>query len=272
MERDPVDAVERRLARERKARREAEAIAERVTGELYAAVEKLERTNRELADANQSIREFVAVASHDLKNPLTSILGFAELLRDQAQSSSSPDQLAMLDIILKQSGRMQRLVQDLLLLSQLEAGALQPQLTEICVAEELVRYAEILGPDGSGIAVDAERALVVRADPHHMERIIGNYLTNALKYGGPPIRMEAVPAREFVAVRVCDYGQGIPDEFVARLFSKFARAADAATSDRLGSGLGLSIVRGLALANGGEAWYEPNRPFGSVFAVRLPAA
>src|SRR5437867_1066459 len=108
---DPREGLERRLARERKARREAEAIAERVTSDLYAAVEKLEHANRELADVNQSIREFVAVASHDLKNPLTSILGFAELLRAQASDETDGERRHMLDIILAQSGRMQRLVQ-----------------------------------------------------------------------------------------------------------------------------------------------------------------
>ena len=70
-------------------------------------------------------------------------------------------------------------------------------------------------------------------------------------------------------VRVCDHGEGVPEEFVPRLFGKFARA-DNASRRAKGTGLGLSIVRGLALVNGGDAWYEPNDPCGSCFAVRLP--
>src|SRR5438128_5282957 len=133
------DALRRRLTRERKARLEAEAIAERVTGELYAAVEKLGQTNRDLEDANQAIREFVAIASHDLGNPLTSVIGFADVLLHDRGESSDDDKRQMLAAILRQGQQMERLVSDLLILSRLEAGALEPIPVELDVARELER-------------------------------------------------------------------------------------------------------------------------------------
>jgi len=266
---DSPDVVRRRLARERKARLEAEAIAERVTGELYAAVEKLGHLNEELEDANQSLREFVAIASHDLNSPLTAIVGFAQLLRDEAANTDDEALREKLDIILRNGDRMQRLVEDLLFLSRLEVGAVEPRPDDVGVAEELERSIAEVGREGASIDVAADPGLMVHADRDHVERIFGNYISNALKYGQKPISAEAAPNGPFVDVRVRDSGAGVPDEFVDRLFSKFSRA-ESIRSDKPGTGLGLSIVRSLAQANGGDVWYEPNRPAGSCFGVRLP--
>src|SRR5262249_20650906 len=109
------------------------------------------------------------------------------------------------------------------------------------------------------------------ADPDHIQRIVGNYISNAIKYGQEPIVTEAASNPPFVDVRVRDCGHGVPDEFVDRLFSKFSRAEQVKAA-KPGTGLGLSIVRTLAQANGGDVWYEPNAPAGSCFGVRLPAA
>jgi signal transduction histidine kinase len=113
--------------------------------------------------------------------------------------------------------------------------------------------------------------LIVRVDPHHLGRILDNYVQNAFKYGEPPVHIEATREGDMVAVRVRDHGPGVAPEFVSRLFGKFARANTPAAKAQKGTGLGLSIVRGLALANGGQARYEPNVPKGSCFVVELPA-
>jgi signal transduction histidine kinase len=264
---DDAEALKRRLERERRARGEAEAIAERATSELYESVEKLELLNRELEEANRSIKEFVAIASHDLGSPLTSLLGFTQVLLENADD----DDRQYLEIMLRQGGQMRRLVDDLLILSSLEAGALIPQPADVVIAAQLERTIAQLGEDGRSIMVEIDPGIVVRADPDHVQRIMTNYLTNALKYGAPPVIADANADSAFVEVRVRDRGPGVPSEFISRLFAKFARA-EADPTQAQGTGLGLSIVRGLAVANGGDAWYEPNDPAGSCFGVRLPRA
>jgi signal transduction histidine kinase len=265
----PEALLQRRLKRERKARREAEAIAERVTGELYATIGELERVNAELEKANDSIREFVAVASHDIRGPLTVMLGSTQLLRRRLHDLDEAQMNELLAAMEAQGRRLERLVDDLLTISRLEAGAVETHIDEISIALELERVVHEFGDDSVHVRVSASEDLVVLADLDHVHRILVNYLSNALKYGAPPIEARAERNGDYIEVRVLDSGVGVPEDFVHRLFAKFARAEDAsARAD--GTGLGLSIVLGLARANGGDAWYEPNNPTGSCFAVRLP--
>jgi signal transduction histidine kinase len=265
---DDRETLRRRLERERHARREAETIAERATSELYETVEKLAQLNNDLEEANRSIKEFVAIASHDLGSPLTSLIGFTQLLIERAEDE---DHRSYLEIMLRQGGQMRRLVDDLLLLSKLDAGAIVPQPVDIVVVSELERTVAQLGDDARSVMVEVDPGVVVHADPDHVQRILTNYLTNAIKYGAPPVVAEAASGRAFVELRVRDQGPGVPSDFVNRLFARFARAEADATQAK-GTGLGLSIVRGLAIANGGDVWYEPNDPGGSCFGVRLPKA
>lgn len=271
------ERARRRLERERKARLEAEAIAERVTRELYATVQELEgakgeleRANVVLESANQSLQEFVAVASHDMRAPLTSILGYAEMMLAKWERIDDPRKMEFVGVIDQQGRRLRRLVDDLLTVSKIDMGAVEAHLEKLCVRIELERTLVDLGEARGLVDVVAPQDLQVLADPDHLHRILENYIGNALKYGAPPIAAEAGEAGEWVEFRVRDRGDGVPDEFVHRLFGKFARAESATTRAKAGTGLGLSIVRGLARANGGEAWYEPNTPTGSCFGLRLP--
>ncbi|MCA1832310.1 MAG: sensor histidine kinase [Actinomycetota bacterium] len=269
--------LERRLERERKARREAESIAERVTAELYAAAQELEHVNNELTganlelkDLNQAMRDFVAVASHDLRGPLTAILGAASTLNVDAKFERlTPAQRHdMLGVIDRQARHLNRMVEDLLTVSRIEAGELDTRLQVIRLRDAMEVITADFGRDKSDeLLVHMDDVRIV-ADPDHFQRIIVNFLGNAFKYGLPPIEIDAAEAGAWVEIRVRDHGNGVPDDFVPRLFGKFARGEGSVG----GTGLGLSIVQGLARANGGETWYEPNTPCGSCFGVRLPLA
>jgi signal transduction histidine kinase len=152
-------------------------------------------------------------------------------------------------------------------MSKIEAGALEVRPEPVDVTEAL-RQAVSAFADQE-ITVEAEGGLRAMADPDHVEQIMINYVTNALKYGRPPIRVEARRSHRWVEVSVTDSGDGVPGDFVPRLFEKFAQAGRIRSG--AGTGLGLSIVRGLARAQGGDAWYEPAEP-GARFCVRLPVA
>lgn len=258
--------LQRRLDRERAARHEAETIAERATAELYASQGDLRRANAELRLLNDTMREFVAVASHDLRGPLTAVVGMASLLASRWEDIPPERRAEMLDVIVRQGHRLSRLVDDLLTVSKIESGALDA-VAEVVALDRAVREAAADFADAEiRLTVDG---LAVVADPDHLQRILVNYLGNALKYGEPPVEVDARDAGEWVEIRVCDHGAGVPEELVPRLFGKFARGA--VSAQKGGTGLGLSIVQGLARANGGDTWYEPNQPCGSCFGVRLPA-
>jgi signal transduction histidine kinase len=264
-----LETLQRRLERERRARRDAEMIAERVTAELYGSKGELQRANEELQSLNQSLREFVAIASHDIRNPLTTILGMSSTLTRRWESVPDGTRAHFLEAIERQAKFLARIVEDLLTVSRIDAGALDTHA-------EAFRLRTAVENAIAGFERDAEtiRILVddteIVADPDHLQRILYNYVGNALKYGAPPVEITTQTEDGFVEIRVRDHGSGVPDDLVPRLFGKFARG-DAARSMG-GTGLGLSIVQGLARANGGDTWYEPNTPCGSCFGVKLPAA
>ena len=106
-------------------------------------------------------------------------------------------------------------------------------------------------------------------DPRALDRIVSNLVTNAFRYGEPPVRIEAEQRDTHFRLRVEDRGAGVPDEFVPRLFARFARGP-AAERVRGGSGLGLAIAQAYATSHGGSVVYSPNRPHGAVFELALP--
>ena len=230
----------------------------------------LERT-AELQVSNQAIRGFIAVAAHDLRTPLASIVGFSTLLTESWDTFSEENRQKFVASIDRQSHNMSVLVDDLLTTSSIEGGGLHTSPEMIKLREAIDRCLELGNRDTPSVAVSCPPDLLVRVDPNHLQRILDNYVQNAFKYGEPPVLIDANRMGEVVEVRVLDHGPGLPAEFVPRLFEKFTRSDTTATRAQKGTGLGLSIVRGLVEANAGQAHYEPNVPTGSIFVVELPA-
>jgi signal transduction histidine kinase len=225
----------------------------------------------ELQEANEAIRSYTAVAAHDLRTPLASIIGFSALLTDGWDSLSEENRRKFVAAIDRQSRNLSTLVNGLLASANIEGGELSASPELVVVREAIDRCLELSPWDSAAVVVSCPQDLIVRVDPAHLARILDNYLQNAFKYGQPPARIEAVRVRDLVRVRVLDSGPGVPSEFVSSLFGRFARADTAATRAQKGTGLGLSIVRRLAEVNGGHARYEPNVPHGSCFVVEFPA-
>ena len=242
-----------------------------VNAELDAERIRVEQANAELHVVNQAIRGFIAVAAHDLRSPLVSIAGFSALLTKSWETFSEQDRRKFVASIDRQSHNMSKLVDELLTSSSIEGGALNTSPKLISLRNAIDRCLELGNRDTESVAVSCSPDLIIRVDPHHLARILDNYVQNAFKYGEPPVRIDATRKGDMVEVQVLDHGPGVPAEFVPRLFGKFARADTASTRGKRGTGLGLSIVRGLAEANGGQARYEPNVPNGACFVVELPA-
>ena len=243
----------------------------KLNGELDVERIRVEQAMAELQTVNEAIRGFTAAAAHDLRSPLVSIIGFSALLTKSWDTFSEEKRRTFVATINRQSQNLSTLVDDLLTSSRIEGGGLSTSPELIVLAGAIDRCLELGNRDIGSVTVSCSPDLIVRVDPHHLGRILDNYVQNAFKYGDPPVRIQATRVGDMVEVRVLDYGPGVPPNFVPRLFGKFARADTPATKAQKGTGLGLSIVRGLAEANGGLAHFEPNVPKGSCFVVELPA-
>lgn len=248
-------------------------LLERIARLTDVALRRAEVTERErraaedLRAANDAMRSFVAVASHDLRTPIAGIRGFAELLETQWDSLDDDRKRSYLATIVRQSGHVSAIVSDLLTVSRLDSGSLE-------LAPEPVAVAPLVGAVVADLAVpeaivDVDPGCVVASEPDHVERMLRNLVENALHYGAPPVEITARTVGDAVELRVRDHGEGVPEAFEEHLFERFARADQASSRAKHGTGLGLAIVRGLARTSSGDAWFERVRP-GACFVVRLP--
>ena len=233
---------------------------------VEAQAKELATANAELRHADQLKDRLLAMTAHELRTPLLSILGFAELLGEPAQRSQE-DVASWSAIIARQGRLLLQLTDDLLTFSAANLGSLTMAPAALPLAEALA-HAVAVAPNGL-TAIDCPEDLIAYADPVRFEEMITNLLTNAHKYGGPAVRAEARAAGDYVEVRISDDGPGVPQAFIPQLFDTFSRAADTAQASQ-GFGLGLAIVHSLARAHGGQAWYEPQDGAGACFAIRLP--
>jgi signal transduction histidine kinase len=233
---------------------------------------RLVARERELLERADELKtQFVALAAHELRTPIAALTGFAETL-EQRGDELPPEQRELIERTLyEEIRRTGRLVEQLLDLSRLDAAAvkLDPQPLEVrAKVEELVRAAA--GPRADDVAVEIPPGLVASLDADALERVVGNLVTNALRYGAPPITVTATQNGGHLRLAVEDSGEGVPEEFVPRLFERFTRSADAPSASG-GSGLGLAIARSYAQAHGGELVYERGAR-GARFELVVPVA
>jgi protein-histidine pros-kinase len=220
-------------------------------------------------------REFIAMVSHELRNPLTSLKVFAEILQvTEAYNARA------VEVILAQSDRLNRLIGDLLDASRIEAGRLRLRRTQADLAALVRAQVEQAGATTPRhtFALDAPAGpLLGWWDRDRLEQVLENLLSNAIKYspqgGEIRVRVEATRAGDEAGearVSVADTGVGIPAEALPRLFSRFFRTEAASSSGVKGLGLGLYISRSLVEAHGGRVWAESEPGRGSTFTFTLP--
>jgi signal transduction histidine kinase len=224
----------------------------------------------ELAQANEAMREFVAIASHDLRTPISLVRGYASLMLASWESMADEEKRQHVAAIERQGSHLSRLVDDLLTISRLDAKAMQPDVRAVPLTATLEEIIRDLGREDD-TTCDVPADVTVCVDPEHFGRMIRNLIENAFAYGEPPVEITAAVSDSDVTIRFRDHGQGVAAEFLPRLFDRFTRADTVKTREARGTGLGLSIVRGLATANGGDVTYErPSTGPGACFVLRLP--
>ena len=229
-------------------------------------------------EAQAAIRardEVVSVVSHDLRNPLNSILMSAQMLDELLEAQGLPEAARKLTGVLTRSAeRMNRMIQDLLDISRLESGRFQLETQPLDPAPLLAEAHEMFLPlareQNLALELRAEAGLpAVAADPDRLHQVLSNLVGNALKFtpSGGRVTVGASPAADAVVFSVADTGIGIGQEQLPHLFDRFWQAQ---RSDRRGVGLGLPIVKGIVVAHGGEVRVESEEGVGTTFSFSIP--
>jgi signal transduction histidine kinase len=238
---------------------------------MAVEVETLVEGLKEL-DAMKS--QFVSSVSHELRTPLTSIKGYVEMLAEEEVGRLNEEQQQYVTVALRNAARLQRIIEDLLTLSRLDAGRLDLTLEPLDVGDVLEDVREAVEPLAGErqirIGLEAARALTVPGDRIRMEQALGNLVSNAVKFSpaGERIVLRALRDDGQAVVEVCDSGVGIPEDEIPELMQRFYRASTAGTIE--GTGLGLAISREIIERHHGRVEVESEEGVGSTFRVRLP--
>ena len=228
------------------------------------------------ASADEARAQFLAVISHEMRTPLTSIISFSELLRGEA-CGLSPEGLRFLGIIERNADRLLRLIDDLLMLNRLEAGGVPLELTQVSLpdvaAEAVKNAAPMAAKSGVTVHLDAGEGPLVLGDPRRLAQVFDNLIGNAVKFSHVDglVRVRLRYMRGTWRIHVSDTGIGIPANEAARLFGLFVRGSNAQTAGLPGTGLGLAIVKSLVEMHGGHVKVESVLDEGTTFSVFLPA-
>ena len=234
-------------------------------------------TLREVTEARQVDRikdALVATVSHELRTPLTSIIGYLELL-NAPEAGLSEESARYVEVVRRNAGRLQRMVEELLFLARVDAGGLSLEREDVDVVD-LARSAlgsatpaadakditlEFVGPDSAPTSADANR----------LGQVFDNLISNAIKFtpAGGRVTISVNGDDDSIVARVSDTGCGIPQWEQPRLFERFFRSS--ATQEVPGTGLGLTIVRAIVESHGGSIVCESHEKEGTTFTLSLPA-
>jgi signal transduction histidine kinase len=241
--------------------------------------EDLQRANKELRQLDRLKTSFFAVINHELRSPLTAIIGYTELLL--SHGPLLPDQLEMLTKTKENGRRLLDLANNLLDISRIEDGKLVIAPEALDIMDAVRRAMDVIQPLADQKHIDViigEPDIVpqVYADPRRVDQILVNLLSNAIKYtpdtGSVVVTAQCNGDGNMATISVADNGIGIPAGLLDLVFDRFVRAERADLSDTMGTGLGLSIAKGLVEAHGGEIWVDSVERYGTVFTFTLPLA
>ena len=271
----------------------------KATADLQARVRDLDEARAELQAGYEKLQEldklksqFLSIASHELKTPITAMSGFVQIAVRRIKrrlGAGRPDEtdwkkeeetlLEQLEVVQRQTGKLARLVDELLDVSRIESGRLELRLAEVDLPEllaEMMRRHQLMATKHElRLHYDPEHKLGVRADRDHLEQVLNNLIGNAMKYSpeGGPIDVTVRRADEQgVEFSVSDQGIGIRAAELERVFGLFYRSPDRSARDVGGMGLGLYITKEIVDRHEGRIWAESEVGKGTTFHVVLPAS
>jgi signal transduction histidine kinase len=255
----------------------AEVLAERAAlaidnAKLYT--EQVE-ARRKVEDLSRLKDEFLSIASHELRTPVTSIKGYTQLAKTLIREQDLNTSEEYLDIALDQIDRMSRLILELLDVSRIETGRLEirrePILWTAFVRDLVHRHHTAVSDRRFHLNLPDSKALVT-GDRDRLEQVLGNLLENAVKYSpeGSEIYVSVEDRGDQIVTSVCDRGIGIPKDELAQVFERFHRGRQVSSTNYGGLGLGLYIAKQIVDRHGGSIWVESKEGSGTTFFFALP--
>jgi PAS domain S-box-containing protein len=250
----------------------------RVEGEREQLLAREHELRQTAEEANRLKDEFLAIMSHELRNPLNVILGYAELLLRMDEIKSAPNLQRMADAVKRNAVAQSKLIRDLLDLSRLRSGKLELNRETVSPVASIENAIETVRIDaeGKGVEIKVEAlddVLFVQADPVRLEQIIWNLLNNSVKFtprgGRVVVRLEE--ENDEIVLTVSDNGQGIDSSFLPHIFEIFRQADPGISRAQQGMGIGLAVVQQLVELHGGSvSAHSAGLGTGAMFKIRLP--
>lgn len=217
-------------------------------------------------------RQFTSMVSHELRGPLTSIKGFAQLLLDSDSSLDADERAEIHGLIEREAENLNTLVDDILIILRFESGNLLVAAESVNVrraADEIMSALAHMA-QGNDVVIDVDPSHTAVGDEARIRQVIRNLVTNAIKYGGTRVEITSELRDDTLYLSVVDDGDGIPPDLRSQLFDDYAQGTNADASS--GYGLGLGISRRLAHLMHGDLVYADAQPSGAHFTLALPAA
>lgn len=245
---------------------------------IHYAIER-HRTRNELDRLNHQKDHLMAVVAHDLRNPLGVMRGYADFLLSGVAGELDAEQEEIVTTMRKTASYMVSLVEDLLDLGRIQAGAMELERDEIdlpALVREGIRLNAVVAQDKRiHFEIDVDDALPpMSLDRHKIRQVLDNLLSNAVKFSHPgsTVRVELDQERQTAKLTVRDEGVGIPATDLPKVFRPFERTGARPTAGERSTGLGLAIVRNIVEAHAGRIWVESEVGRGTAFTVTLPLA
>ena len=240
--------------------------------EIGQLAESFNQMNAQLARAQELRRQMTADIAHELRTPLSVIMGHADAVQDEVL----PPSKETFQVIQEEAQRLNHLVEDLRTLTLSEAGEMPLNLQDLPLTEVLERavagYRSYALTQGIDLTIDlADDLPIVPHDPQRMEQVMGNLLSNAIRYtpAGGKVAIRAEASEQEMIIRVSDTGPGIPEEDLEKVFHRFYRVDAARSREDGGSGLGLAIAKSIIERHGGSIRVESVEGEGSTFVICL---
>lgn len=243
--------------------------------ENKCAEEILKNKNLHLQELDKKKSEFVSTVAHDLRTPLTSIMGFADTIAKKNLNLTEEQKETFIGYIQEESRRLSRLISEYLDISNIDEGKFEMNLKKTDLKQVISKTVEMFRSNSKNIRLSAEFPAdlpELELDQDRIRQVLQNLIDNAIKYSptGSSVSVLVKKSSNEILVSVSDEGHGVPDNEKEKIFLKFYRASSAASKEAPGTGLGLTIAKSIVERHKGKIWAEDNSPSGSCFIFTLP--